>query len=510
MRLNRDDYRDKVLGCWLGKNIGGTLGAPMEWRRQLNDVSFYTQDLGGEPLPNDDLDIQLLWLRAMEEKGIDIDAQVLADYWCLYVTPHWAEYGTGKINMRQGMLPPVCGSYKNAYKHSCGAFIRSEIWACICPGRPDLAAKYCYEDAILDHGDGEGTYAEVFVGAMEAAAFVVPDLRTLINIGLSYIPDECETAKAVATAIEAADKGMDWVDARDLILERHRGSAHMHLEWTVSERDKQKGYHIGELGFDVPSNIGMTVLGLLLGGEDFGKMLCITVNCGEDTDCTGATAGSIYGIIHGAKNIPERWVEPIGRGIKVACLNLGELGGMYAAELPLDVDKLTDRTEKLAWQVSLRRNGLDLWSNEPTDLSDANPARFMCPDNGSSLYKALRGPKFTYPDFTFFVDYGGCPQISNGQPKKVAITIQNTYKVQTNLSLHWYLPEGWEVSPASDGFVLSLHSAISDPQELTFEFTAYEVTRSLSRAVLEVSAEGRPTVMLIPLQFVNGNMSSCC
>ena len=28
MRLSIDAYRDRVLGCWLGKNIGGTLGAP--------------------------------------------------------------------------------------------------------------------------------------------------------------------------------------------------------------------------------------------------------------------------------------------------------------------------------------------------------------------------------------------------------------------------------------------------------------------------------------------------
>ena len=49
MQLNSNDYRNMVLGCWLGKNIGGTLGALFEWRRQLNDVSFYTQDLGGEP-----------------------------------------------------------------------------------------------------------------------------------------------------------------------------------------------------------------------------------------------------------------------------------------------------------------------------------------------------------------------------------------------------------------------------------------------------------------------------
>jgi len=52
----------KSIGCWYGKNIGGTLGAPMKWKRQINDVSFYVQELNGEPLPNDDLDIQLLWL----------------------------------------------------------------------------------------------------------------------------------------------------------------------------------------------------------------------------------------------------------------------------------------------------------------------------------------------------------------------------------------------------------------------------------------------------------------
>ena len=48
MLINRDEYVSRVLGCWLGKNIGGTLGAPFEWKRQINDVTFYTQDLGGE------------------------------------------------------------------------------------------------------------------------------------------------------------------------------------------------------------------------------------------------------------------------------------------------------------------------------------------------------------------------------------------------------------------------------------------------------------------------------
>ncbi len=82
----------------------------------------------------------------------------------------------------------------------------------------------------------------------------------------------------------------------------------------------------GVMGYDVPSNIAITVLALLYGGDDFGKVQCIAVNCGEDTDCTAATAGSIWGIIHGAEAILQKWIDPIGRGIKTVCLNLGELG----------------------------------------------------------------------------------------------------------------------------------------------------------------------------------------
>jgi ADP-ribosylglycohydrolase len=179
MHISLSEYRNKVLGCWMGKNIGGTLGAPMEWTRAINNVSFYTQQINGEPIPNDDLDLQLVWLAALEEQGIDITARTLGEYWLTYITPHWAEYGTGKINMRSGLMPPLSGLENNPYKDSCGAFIRSEIWACIAPGRPEVAAKYAYEDAIVDHGDGEGMYAAIFCAVIESAAFVEKDIPTL-------------------------------------------------------------------------------------------------------------------------------------------------------------------------------------------------------------------------------------------------------------------------------------------------------------------------------------------
>ena len=87
--INRQEYRDKVLGCWTGKNIGGTLGAPLEGRRELFDVTFYTQDLRGNPVPNDDLDLQLAWLRAVDELGPqNINSKTLGEYWISWVTPH--------------------------------------------------------------------------------------------------------------------------------------------------------------------------------------------------------------------------------------------------------------------------------------------------------------------------------------------------------------------------------------------------------------------------------------
>jgi len=302
--MNAEDYRSRVLACWLGKNIGGTLGAPFEWKRQVNEVSYYVQDLKGEPLPNDDLDIQLVWLIALEERGIDVSSETLADYWCLYVTPHWCEYGTGKTNMRLGLLPPLSGTVHNTYKDSCGAFIRSEIWACVAPGLPHVAARYAYEDAILDHGNGEGTYAEVFTAAVESAAFVLSDLEGLLDVGLSYIPSDCGIAQAVRTARECHRVGKTWLETREEILLRHRGSS-IGFQG-ISERDKRLGFAEGKPGYDAPSNIGMLVAGLLFGGDDFGRVITTAVNCGEDTDCTAATAGSVFGIIHGAAAIPKK------------------------------------------------------------------------------------------------------------------------------------------------------------------------------------------------------------
>ena len=176
MYLSLPEYRRRLAGCWIGKNVGGTLGMPMEWNRQENDVTYYTHEMTGEPLPNDDLDIQILWLIALEDQGLSLDCKVLGQYFNELMIFTHAEYGTAKTNLRAGLQPPVSGTHNNDFKDSCGSFIRSEIWACLFPGHPQRAAEYAFQDAVVDHGNGEGVYAEVFVAAMESAAFFETDV----------------------------------------------------------------------------------------------------------------------------------------------------------------------------------------------------------------------------------------------------------------------------------------------------------------------------------------------
>ena len=509
-RLSLESYRDKLMGCFLGKNVGGTAGAPLEWLRQVNDFKFYLQELDGNPLPNDDLDIQLLWLIALEERGLDIDAKTLGEYWLTFVTPHWSEYGIGKINMRSGLPAPLCGSHYNEYKDSCGAYIRSEIWAAIAPGAPQIAAKYAYEDAILDHGDGEGTYAEIFAAALQSAAFVESDMHKLVDIGLSYIPKDCVTAKAVRYVVEAHANGTDYLKLRDEVLERFRGCSCGANPETCSDEDREKGLMDGKLGFDVPSNIAIVIIGMLYCDDDFEKLMCYTINCGEDTDCTAATAGAIFGIIHGQSKIPEKWLKPIGYSIKTGCLNLGELGG-YGAEIPATIEDLVERTMKIGRQVSLAYVSAAELAEGDTETS-VN-ADLYCVD--PEIYQEMaKGPIYSFDFFDIQVLYDGGPTMRSNEEKKVTLRIVNRYKHVEALDIKVWCEDELTVSPGKSGRMLIKAPYFRGPafrgnlECAEFTFVCENIDKPTVSGVFQFTSPGRHTNMCVPFTLINANLQN--
>ena len=111
VKLNKAELRDKILACWIGKNIGGTIGGPYEGGTEMWDITGF-KTAKGEPLPNDDLDLQIAWLMTLERVGAKyLDANALAHSWLMYLTPYWNEYGIAMKNLKLGLLPPLSGEY---------------------------------------------------------------------------------------------------------------------------------------------------------------------------------------------------------------------------------------------------------------------------------------------------------------------------------------------------------------------------------------------------------------
>ncbi len=481
--INIDEFKDKVYGCWTGKNIGGTLGAPFEGKKELLDIDFYSQDLKGASIPNDDLDLQLVWFQAIKEYGIhNLNSRILAEFWHSVVNGPWNEYGVGRTNIRMGLLPPLSGSCNNdRWKWSNGAWIRSEIWACMAPGDPDRAIQYAYMDACVDHS-GEGIYAEMFTASLESAAFLISDINDLIKIGLCKIPADSRVARSVKIAIDHYKAGKDWKSARNAILKDS-----VDLGW-----------------FQAPANIGFTVVGLLYGEGDFGKTICTAVNCGDDTDCTGATAGAIMGIIAGRKALPEKWTSPIGEAISTVCItpfmapprSLTVLTEQVVAET-LDQGK--------PWRMrSAAQGSLAVTiDSRKTQHDDALLEKLSGTGAAAGIWKlSPYALTFDLSNIQVVVDYIDGPDIASGVEKKMRIQIDRSHKLwvyEKMITVNWRLPDGWQMTPDRN---LTFYICGNKAAECDLSITPGIIDDGFSYIELEVSENGRltPSILTIPFQ----------
>ena len=491
MKLNFQNYKDKVKACWIGKNIGGTMGYPYEGLRQTNDIKgFATKP--GEGLPNDDLDLQLVWLLALETIGpMAINAQNLGEFWLSYITPHWNEYGLAKINMKRGLVPPLSGDYENHWKNSNGAWIRTEIWACVAPGSPAVAAKYALEDGKVDHGSGEGTYAAAFVASMQSAAFVLSDIRKCVEIGLASIPASCRMGQSIVHLLKCYDKGMTAMETRNSILALNAD--------------------IGDGWFEAPSNVSYAVIGLLYGGGDFKKSMITAINCGDDTDCTAATVGATLGIMYGMEGIPKDWSEYIGDDI----ITISIARGGHGRQLPSTCTQLTERVVKLAPHVLYyNRSMLDIEITEKEEtLIPENIIEQMLKSAELTrrVTEELVPYTMTYESLLFraSITLDRAPHITGEGEIGVQVEVTNLCidNEPYNISLRWILPEGFTVLGGKQALLLDEYSihlgeGNSPKVQTNVIIKAGEKVSVINRVVLEIIAEGRVTSMYIPITLL--------
>ena len=317
-------YEDKVLACWLGKNVGGILGTPTEGYPGTLDFTYY-DPVPSVSMPNDDFELQVMNAVALAAMAMpEVNRDIIAEIWKQHLDFHCDEYAVALKNLKSGIRPPWSGSYDNYFRHGMGAAIRSELWACLAPGNPSLAAQFAYEDACVDHA-GDGINAEVFLAAVESQAFISDDIVELIQCGIGFLPDNSLLGQCLRETCALWHEQKDWKSVRNRIQDKYAS----------------------EFRTAVIPNVPFTVLALLAGGGDFSRTICTAVNCGMDTDCSGATAGAIMGIIN-PDGISEKWLAPIGHALVVrdTCIRHMKFPATIEvfSELVVDLEKRMAKT----------------------------------------------------------------------------------------------------------------------------------------------------------------------
>lgn len=214
-RLPVKEYRDKMKAGWIGQIIGVSWGAPTEGRYQkimpLDKMPPFTEDLVNDAFGQDDLYVEMTFLRTMEQYGYDVPIRLAGIDFANSGYPLWVANAAGRGNLRNGIAPPDSSHPKF---HPCAGAIDYQIEAdyagLIAPGMPDvviaLGEKF---GRLMNYGDG--VYAGQFMGAMYAEAFFEKDVMKLIDAGLRAIPSECLYAGMVRDMLQwHQENPTDW------------------------------------------------------------------------------------------------------------------------------------------------------------------------------------------------------------------------------------------------------------------------------------------------------------
>lgn len=307
--LDKEVLMDKIRGAWAGQVIGCTYGGPTEFKFPTFISDEYAIDWNEHmvqwwydhsPGLYDDVYMDLTFVEVFEKEGLDAPVESFARAFAEAGYPLWHANLQARYNIREGIMPPASGHWRNnAHADDIDFQIEADYAGIMAPGMVNAATGYTDEIGhIMNYGDG--WYGGVYVAAMYALAFISDDIPYIVGEALKTIPQESKYYRCMSDVIRWWKQyPEDW-----------------HITWSLA--NEHYGYDIGcPSGFNAPFNIDAVinsayiVIGLLYGDGDFFRTIDIATRCGQDSDCNSASAAGILGTILGFDGIPEYWKTPV-------------------------------------------------------------------------------------------------------------------------------------------------------------------------------------------------------
>lgn len=332
------NIRDKIAGAWYGRICGCLLGKPVEgihtdelhpllkqsgnypMHRYIrsSDVTQEMKDgykfhlegrcfadtVDGMPV-DDDTNYTVLYQECIEQYGRDFTPTDVSKLWVARQSKN--AYCTAErvafVNFIKGYLPPVSAMIRNPFREWIGAQIRGDYFGYINPGDPETAADMAWRDGCIAQTKN-GIYGEMFVAACLAEAAVSDDIEAIIRAGLSQIPTTSRLYERIVAVLDAYHNGVSEEAFFKDLHERWNEFYSHHWCHTIS-------------------NAEIVVACLLYGKGDYGRSVCMAVEQGFDTDCNGATVGSILGMRGGLSAVGNEWTEPLHGKLHTSIFGVG-------------------------------------------------------------------------------------------------------------------------------------------------------------------------------------------
>lgn len=309
---------------------------------------------------------------------------------------------------------------------------------------------------------------------------MIEDREQLLDIGLSYIPAWSKTAQAIVAARTAYAAGEDWKVARERVLEVAPSPVAQYS----------------------PPNLGFQVIGWLY-GENFGDALCKAVSCGYDTDCTGATLGSILGILAGWGGLPQKWTEPLGEAIAT---NESWSGLRHVSDgpnpVPTTLAELTDRVCSMAQQVLTAHGRL-----KEDGVVYVDPKDLMAGAEIHALWEAsplrLEYQRYGGSTITPGVDYTDTPTCIPDTNRSVLTTLTNPHMDAVYVDCRLYMPDGWQSPTQSQTVTLPPQST----RAVTWQIAVPGAGRveNMNTLLLSVQTQGYPAQPAVPIVLIGAH-----
>ena len=335
---DKDKLEERIHGAWLGRICGCMLGKTVEGIRSNEMIPFlketdnypmhryiyesdlkagttekykfkfatspYADTIDGMPV-DDDTNYVVLAQELVDKYGRDFTPSDMAKIWLslqsknAYCTAERVAYR----NFVSGFNPPMSATYQNPYREWIGAQIRGDYFGYINPGNPALAAEMAWRDASISHVKN-GIYGEMFVAAMLAIAAVSSDRMEIILGGLAEIPETSRLYEAVMWVVNAYNSGLS-------------------KEQCLKEIGRRYDEYTDHGWCHTISNAMIVTAALLYGEGDYGRSICMAVEACYDTDCNGATVGSVLGMANGRASIDAYWTDPIKDTLHTSIFGVG-------------------------------------------------------------------------------------------------------------------------------------------------------------------------------------------